>query len=223
MNKAQKYTDAWEAFNARNDDETAQAPGDLRFTNFNRGGAPKISTFGMCLSGAFSKGAMEIFTHLAKEKFPGPPTPDNPSGTYSYRIARHNGFSDWWMRICQRNVFNCVAKSIMSGIRICKANAPTAWTMQLKFSKWNPLGTTHKRYELILRMRVIYNIRAINQHHEHLCKTCLIIHHSWCQILANFKQLRPLLGTSHRISFEESGKNYTTETNQEPKKSGHGD
>ena len=101
----------------------------MRFTNFGCGGAPKISTFGMCLSGAFSKGAMEIFTHLAKEKFPGPPTPDNPSGTYSYRIARHNGFSDWWMRICQRNVLNCVTKSIMSEIRICKANAPTALPM----------------------------------------------------------------------------------------------
>ena len=33
------------------------------------------------------------------------------------------------MRICQRNVFNCVAKSIMSGIKICKANAPTALPM----------------------------------------------------------------------------------------------
>ena len=44
-------------------------------------------------------------------------------------IARHNGFSDWWMRIFQRNVFNCVAKIIMSGIRICKANAPTALPM----------------------------------------------------------------------------------------------
>ena len=65
--------------------------------NNNRGGAPKISTFGMCLSGAFSKGAMEILTHLAKEKFPDPPTPDNTPGTYSYLIARHNGFSDWWM------------------------------------------------------------------------------------------------------------------------------
>ena len=101
----------------------------MRFTNANRGGAPKISTFGMCLSGAFSQGAMEMFHHLAKEKFPDPPTPDNPTGTYSYLIARHNGFSDWWMRIFQRNVFNCVAKAIMSGIRICKANAPTALPM----------------------------------------------------------------------------------------------
>ena len=64
-----------------------------------------------------------------ERKIPDPPTPDNPPGTYSYRIARHNGFSDWWMRICQRNVFNCVAKSIMSGIKICKANAPTALPM----------------------------------------------------------------------------------------------
>ena len=74
-------------------------------------------------------GAMEMLDHLAKEKFPDPPTPDNPTGTYSYLIARHNGFSDWWMRIFQRNVFNCVAKAIMSGIRICKANAPTALPM----------------------------------------------------------------------------------------------
>ena len=128
-NKMKKYTDAWEMFMARNDEDTAQSRRDLRFTNANSGGAPKISTFGMCLSGAFSKGAMDILTHLAKEKFPDPPTHDNPSGTYSYRIARHNGFSDWWMRICQRNVFNCVAKSIMSGIKICKANAPTTLPM----------------------------------------------------------------------------------------------
>jgi len=128
-NKKKKYKDAWETFIARNDEETAQSRRDLRFTNANSDGAPKISTFGMCLSGAFSTGAMEILTHLAKEKFPDPPTPDNPPGTYSYRIARHNGFSDWWMRICQRNVFNCVAKSIMSGIKICKANAPTALPM----------------------------------------------------------------------------------------------
>ena len=60
----------------------------MRFTNFGCGGAPKISTFGMCLSGAFSKGAMEIFTRLAKEKFPDPPTPDNPPGTISFLIAR---------------------------------------------------------------------------------------------------------------------------------------
>ena len=33
------------------------------------------------------------------------------------------------MRIFQRNVFNCVAKAIMSGIRICKANASTALPM----------------------------------------------------------------------------------------------
>ena len=128
-NKKKKYRDAWETFIARNDEETAQSRSNLRFTNPTSGGAPKISTFGMCLSGAFSTGAMEILTHLAKEKFPDPPTPDNPPGTYSYRVARHNGFADWWMRICQRNVFNCVAKSIMSGIKICKANAPTALPM----------------------------------------------------------------------------------------------
>ena len=68
-NKKKKYKDAWETFIARNDEDTAQSRRDLRFTNANRGGAPKISTFGMCLSGAFSTGAMEILTHLAKEKF----------------------------------------------------------------------------------------------------------------------------------------------------------
>ena len=35
------------------------------------------------------------------------------------------------------------------------------------------------RYELILRIRVIYNTRALSQHHEHPCKTCLII--QWMQ------------------------------------------
>ena len=56
---------------------------------------------------------------------------------------------------------------------------PYQWTMQLKYSKWNPLGTTHKRYELIPRIRGIYNIRAINHHHVFPCKTCLII--QWMQ------------------------------------------
>ena len=44
MNTAQKYTDAWEAFNARNDEETTQALGNLRFTNIIRGGAPLIKS-----------------------------------------------------------------------------------------------------------------------------------------------------------------------------------
>jgi len=102
MNKAQKYTDAWEAFNAHNDEETAQARENLRFTNINRGGAPKISTFGMCLSGAFSKGAMEIFTRLAKEKFPDPPTPDNPPGTFSYLMA--DGTPQRFLRLVDANL-----------------------------------------------------------------------------------------------------------------------
>lgn len=46
-NKVNKYTDAWNAFNARNDEDTAQPRRDLRIMNNNRGGAPKISTFGM--------------------------------------------------------------------------------------------------------------------------------------------------------------------------------
>ena len=96
--------------------------------NPNRGGAPKVSIFGMCFSGAFYKGAMEIFTHLAKEKFPDPPTFDNPAGNRRYECSRQI-VSSIWMRICQRDVLNCVAKSIMSGIRICKATAPTALPM----------------------------------------------------------------------------------------------
>ena len=70
-NKVKKYTDAWETFIARNDQDTAQSRRDLRFTNSNRGGAPKISTFGMCLSGAFSKGAMEIFYSPCERKISG--------------------------------------------------------------------------------------------------------------------------------------------------------
>jgi len=89
-NKRKKYIDAWETFIARNDEDTTQSRRDLRFTNATSGGATKISTFGMCLSGAFSQGAMEMLHHLAKEKYPDPPTPDNPTGTYSYLIARPN-------------------------------------------------------------------------------------------------------------------------------------
>ena len=139
----------------------------------------------MCLSGAFSKGAMEIFTHLAKEKFPGPPTPDNPPGTYSYRIARHNGFSDWWMRIVSETYSIAWRNLLCQEPEFAKPmlQQPYQWTMQLKFSKWNPLGTTHKRYELILRIRVIYNIRAINHHHVLPCKTCLMI--QWMQRYPN--------------------------------------
>ena len=148
--KRNKYIDAWESFIARNDEDTAQSRRDMRFTNANRGGAPKISTFGMCLSGAFSQGAMEMFHHLAKEKFPDPPTPDNPTGTYSYLIARHNGFSDWWMRIFQQNVFNCVAKAVMSGIRIRKANAPTALPMDhaVEILHMEPTWSYSKRIQL---------------------------------------------------------------------------
>ena len=43
-NKMNKYTDAWETFIARNDEDTAQSRRDLRVMNNKRGGAPKIST-----------------------------------------------------------------------------------------------------------------------------------------------------------------------------------
>ena len=163
-------------FMARNDEDTAQSRRDLRFTNANSGGAPKIATFGMCLSGAFSKGAMDILTHLAKEKFPDPPTPDNPTGTYSYLIARHNGFSDWWMRIFQRNVFNCVAKAIMSGIRICKANAPTALPMDHAAEILQMESTWH--YSQTFRSDKSNRVNQTQcppvQHHELICKYCLL-------------------------------------------------
>ena len=64
--------------------------------NSNRGGAPKVSIFEMCLSGAFSKGAQDIFTHLAKEKFPDPPIFDNPVGNHDYECSRQIAL-DFWM------------------------------------------------------------------------------------------------------------------------------
>ena len=94
----------------------------------NRGGAPKISVFGMCLSGAFLDGAQKVINHLVTEKFPPPTTFDNLSVSLSYLVARQR-WADWWMRFFQRIILNCVAKSIISGIRICKANAPTALHM----------------------------------------------------------------------------------------------
>ena len=140
----------------------------------------------MCLSGAFSHGAMEMLDHLANEKFPDPPTPDNPAGTYSYLIARHNGFSDWWMRIFQRNVFNCVAKAIMSGIRICKANAPTALPMDhaLEILQMEPTLSYPERVQPDTPELRDYNIHAFNRHHPSTYETCLII--LWMRDLSNY-------------------------------------
>ena len=47
------------------------------------------------------------------------------SGSVSHLAARQR-WMDWWMRIFQRNIFNGVAKSVASGIRICNALAPTS-------------------------------------------------------------------------------------------------
>ena len=40
--------------------------------------------FRMNLSGALSDGAWKVLAHLAKLKYPTPPTQDNPVGTRSY-------------------------------------------------------------------------------------------------------------------------------------------
>jgi len=90
----------------------------------------------------------------------------------------------------------------MSGIRSCKATAPTvlptdhaAEILQME-PTWNYSQTVrvdtpnqsdlqHPREYF----RVIYNIRAISQHHEHPCKTCLII--QWMQRYPHLRIRRP--------------------------------
>ena len=87
-NKAKKYSDAFRTFIHREDDEFAQARDNMRYLNSNRRGAPLISLFGMCLSGALSDGAMKVIEKRAMIKYPTPPTEGNPRGTLSYLPAR---------------------------------------------------------------------------------------------------------------------------------------
>ena len=89
-------------------------------------GAPWVSLFGMCFSGALTGGAWKIINRLAKIKFPTSPFwYDNPKGTLSYLAARSR-WADWWLRIIMRTMFDAVAKPITSGIDICRTSAPTA-------------------------------------------------------------------------------------------------
>ena len=121
-------------------------------------------------------------------------------------IARNDdGFSDWWMRICQRNVFNCVAKSIMSGIKICKANAPTALPMDHAVEihqiepTWNYSHMAHIDSPRLVDLQHPSNhnpnandIMGCNDIHNFKYGPADLFR---CQTLANFKQLKPLLGT----------------------------
>ena len=63
--KQKKYSDAFRTFIHREDDEFAQARDNIkyavsRYLNSSRRGAPLVSLFGMCLSGALSDGAMKV-------------------------------------------------------------------------------------------------------------------------------------------------------------------
>ena len=90
---------------------------------------PWVSLFGMCPSGALSEGAWKISNRLAKIKFPTPPCGhNNPPGPLSYLVARSR-WTDWWLRIIMRTMFDAVAKPITSGIELCRAMAPTALSM----------------------------------------------------------------------------------------------
>ena len=87
-NKATKYSDAFRTFINREDEEFAQARDYMRYLNPSRRGAPLVSLFRMCLSGALSDGAMKVVEKLAMIKYPTPPTEGNPRGTLSYLPAR---------------------------------------------------------------------------------------------------------------------------------------
>ena len=72
----------------REDKEFAHTRDNMRYLNSSQRGAPLVSLFGMCLSGALSVGAMKVIEKLAMIKYPTPPTEDNPCGTLSYLPAR---------------------------------------------------------------------------------------------------------------------------------------
>ena len=87
-NKARKYHDAFRAFIEREDVEFENARDHMRHLNSTRDGAPWVSLFGICLSGALSDGAWKIINRLAKLKFSTPPCGhDNPEGTRIYLVA----------------------------------------------------------------------------------------------------------------------------------------
>ena len=65
-------------------------------------------------------GAQVLFEKLAKEKYPASLNP----GSLSHLPAR-GLFTDWWMRISQRDVFNAIAESLASGYRILDGSAAT--------------------------------------------------------------------------------------------------
>ena len=127
-NKERKYRNAFRAFVDRKDKEFEDALDHMRFLN-KGDGAPWVSLFGMCLSGALSDVAWKSINRLAKIKFPTPPYGyDNTEGTFSYLVARSR-WADWWMRIIMRTMFGEVAKPITSGIELYRASVPTALPM----------------------------------------------------------------------------------------------
>ena len=95
----------------------------MRYLNPSRRGAPLVSLFGMCLSGALSDGAMKVIEKLAMRKYPTPPTEDNPCGTLSYLPARAQWAELQILKI-QRTMVDAKAIPLKSGIAVCSANAP---------------------------------------------------------------------------------------------------
>jgi hypothetical protein len=107
------YRNACRAFIDCQDEEFETARDHMRFLNKGEG-APWVSLFGMCLSGALSDEACKIINRLAKIKFPTPPYGyDNAKGTRSYLVARSH-WAYWWLRIIMRTMFDAVAKPITS-------------------------------------------------------------------------------------------------------------
>ena len=92
----------------------------MRYLNPSRRGAPLVSLFGMCLSGALSDGAMKVIEKLAMREYPTPPTEDNPCGTLSYLPAR----AQWAELRIQRIMVDAGAIPLKSGIAVCSAIAP---------------------------------------------------------------------------------------------------
>jgi hypothetical protein len=105
----------------------------MRYLNSSRRGAPLVSLFGMCLSGALSDGAIKVIKKLAMIKYPTPPTEDNPCGTLSYLPARAQWVELQFLKI-QRTMVDAGAIPLKSGIAVCSANAtrqlPTAHAIE---------------------------------------------------------------------------------------------
>ena len=80
----------------------------MKRINHHRGGAPKVTPFGVKIYGILSKDAHAMLVRLAGIRFP------QTDNCLSYLSARQQ-WIDWWIRIIQKQVSEAVVPGIEAG------------------------------------------------------------------------------------------------------------